>query len=100
MNQYNFAFFKKTRNMKKLSTLLGIATLMMATACNNSKNEPENQTVAPTVTNTSTTTTTKTNEDGTTVEVDEKGVSFENKDGIKETNVRITTDSSKFKIKR
>jgi biopolymer transport protein ExbD len=86
--------------MKKIGILSGIVSLMMVTACNNSKNEPETQTDAPEVTKTTTTSTTKTNDNGTTIEVDEKGVSYGNRDGVNETTVKITTDSTKFKLKR
>jgi len=86
--------------MNKLGILIGITFLMMATACNNPKNEPETQSDVPDVTRTTSTTTTTTNDNGTTIEVDEKGVSYGNKDGLNETKVKVTTDSTNFKIKR
>jgi len=86
--------------MRKLGIFIGITSLMMTTACNNAKNEPETQTDAPEVTRTTTTTTTRTNDNGTTIEIDEKDVSYGNKDGLNVTKVKVTTDSTKFKIKR
>jgi hypothetical protein len=91
--------------IKNIKFLCGIVLFAMATACNNSATETQTESVQePTETSTekttTTTTTTKTDENGTTIEVDQNGVSFGKKDGEKETTVKITNDSTKFKIKR
>ena len=87
--------------------LFGIASMVILTSCANSKDETtsETDTVVQTVevpveTEKSSSTTTTTNEDGTTIEVDENGVSIGDKDGKSETKVKVTTDSARIKIKR
>jgi len=81
--------------------------MVILTSCANSKDETtsETDTVVQTVevpveTEKSSSTTTTTNEDGTTIEVDENGVSIGDKDGKSETKVKVTTDSARIKIKR
>jgi hypothetical protein len=39
-------------------------------------------------------------DDGTTIHMDDDGVSIENKDGNKETDVKVSKDSSRIIIKR
>lgn len=97
--------------MKKIGMLIGIASIVVFAACNNTKEESssDNDTIIQEVevpveteqtTTRTTTTTTKTNDDGTTIEVDQNGVILGNKNGGDETNVKITTDSTKLKIRR
>jgi len=96
--------------MKKIGMLFGIASIIVLTSCGNAKDETasdKDTTVVQTIEvpvetekTTTTTTTTTTNDDGTTVEVDENGVTYGNKDGKTETKVKVTTDSAKIKIKR
>ena len=66
---------------------------MLATASCNQKepsNPPSEKTTAPA----------DTQRDGTTIKVNEKGMSVESKDGSKKTNVNISKDSSSIEIKR
>ncbi|MFM9946159.1 MAG: hypothetical protein ACKVQB_13095 [Bacteroidia bacterium] len=97
--------------MKKIGILFGIASIVILTSCSNAKTESEqaNDTIVETVevpveteksSTTTTTTTTQKNDDGTEIEVDENGVVLSNKAGGSSTRVKVTTDSTKIKIRR
>jgi hypothetical protein len=98
--------------MKKIGILIGMASIVVLASCSNAKNESETQidTIVETVevpvetenstTTTTKTTTTKTNDDGTTIEVDENGVAIGSQSGGNVTKVKVTTDSTKIKIIR
>ncbi|MDP2176658.1 MAG: hypothetical protein Q8K70_12180 [Bacteroidota bacterium] len=91
--------------IKNIKLLIGIVSMAMATACNNSGTENQTETMQEptemeTEKTTTTTTTTQTNDDGTTIEIDQNGVSYGKKDGNNETTVKITNDTTNFKIKR
>jgi hypothetical protein len=97
--------------MKKIGLIIGMACFIALASCSNSKVESTDTTdtvvsevEVPVETenssSTTTTTTTRTNDDGTTVEVDQNGIVVGSKDGNSETKVKVTTDSTRVKIKR
>ncbi len=102
--------------MKKLNLFVGLAFVVMISACSTktetiseteTTTQPQTKTesapapaeIRSKETSTTTTITTKKDENGTTLEVDENGVSFGKKDGDKETSVQVSNDSTKFKVK-
>ena len=82
--------------MKKTLFTIGILTTI-ALGCDNRKNDgevppPAEPTPAPAPAP-------EKREDGTTIKINEEGVSYENKDGNDESNVQISTDTTNIEIK-
>jgi len=95
--------------MKKIAQIIGMACVIALASCTNSKVESTNTTdtvvtqievPVETEKSSTTTTTTRTNDDGTTVEIDQNGIVVGSKDGNSETKVKVTTDTTRIKIKR
>lgn len=97
--------------MKKIAQIIGMACVIALASCTNSKVESINTTdtvvtqiEVPVETEksstTTSTTTTRTNDDGTSVEIDQNGIVVGSKDGNSETKVKVTTDTTRIKIKR
>lgn len=94
--------------MKQLKVLLAVIVAVSWFACKNNKEKetrnPDTIIIKETEvqkdkTETKPSTETK-KEDGTTIHMDDDGVSIENKDGNKETDVKVSKDSSRIIIKR
>ncbi len=93
--------------MKKNIILFGSLAMFALTACNNSS---ENKTVpiespapAPTPATPEKTTVTvepSSQKEGTTIKMNDQGLSIENKDGSKKNNVKISKDSTNIEISR
>jgi hypothetical protein len=90
--------FKKP--MKKNIMLSGMLAFLVMTACNNSPKEettstppPAEKTAPPAPAGTK-------QEDGTTIKMNDQGVSIESKDGTKKTNVSVSKDSTNLEISR
>lgn len=85
--------------MRKSIVLFGMLSILALTSCDNNKKEentsssppPVEQTVPPAATE---------QKEGTTIKVNEEGVSYENKDGGNKSNVKISKDSSSIEISR
>lgn len=88
--------------MKNLGLIIGLSSIMVLASCSNSNNETADEvpTESSTSSSTTTTTTTRTNDDGTTIQVDRDGFEVGKKDGSSETQVKVTTDSTKIRIKK
>jgi starvation-inducible outer membrane lipoprotein len=104
--------------MKKINFFAGLAFMVMISACSTktetitetetttptqtkteSVPEPEPAKIQSKETTTTTTISTKKDENGTTLEVDQNGVSFGKKDGEKETSIKVSNDSTKIQLK-
>ena len=90
------------KKMRKLSTVLGVVTLLALASCSSSdkKVDPKTEGTTEESSTTTTTTTTTKSKDETNIELDANGLEIGKKDGNSETNIKISTDSSKLKIKR
>jgi len=84
--------------------LSGMLAFLVLTACNNSPKEettstppPAENTPAPAPAPAPAGTK---KEDGTTIKMNDKGVSIESKDGTKKTNVSVSKDSTNIEISR
>ena len=86
----------KSLHMKKTLLMIGFLATM-ALGCDNRKNDgdvppPEEPTPAPAPAP-------EEREDGTTLKINEEGVSYENKKGDDESNIQISTDTTNIEIK-
>lgn len=88
--------------MKKIIVLIGMLSGITVISCNNHRDDtssshpPEqyNTTVAPQPAPA------KVEETGTTIKINEEGVSYSNKDGNNESKVKVSQDSTSIEIKR
>ncbi len=90
--------------MKNTILLFAAFSIIAVTSCNQSKKE-ENTTIAPVEQPAAQPAaqpaeTAPPSNDGTTIQMNEGGVSVESKDGSKTTNVSLSGDSSKIEISR
>ena len=80
--------------MKKVILLSGVVALLLFASCKDKKeNTPPAPPPAPEPT------VQEENKDGTSVSINQDGVSIENKDGEKESNVTITDKKKEINIK-
>lgn len=82
--------------MKKNIILPALLAMLAVTSCNNSSNQnseppaPAEKTVAPHD---------STLPDGTSIKVNDQGISIENKEGSKKNSVKVSKDSASIEIK-
>ncbi len=88
--------------MKKHIILFGALTMLVFASCNSQTEtkEPVEATPAPVASEESKTVVVDpaSQKEGTTIKMNENGVSIENKDGSKKNNVKISSDSSSIEI--
>jgi ABC-type enterochelin transport system substrate-binding protein len=86
--------------MKNLGKLIALSMVVLMTACTQTATEkaPEENGVE-TERTTTTTTTIKTNTDGTTINVDKDGFEVGNTSGSSETQVKMSKDSVRIKLR-
>lgn len=85
--------------MKKNIFLTGLLAMLALTSCKNSNNQNDStETPIPAEKKVEVVDTAQ--KDGTTIKVNEQGMSIENKDGAKENNVNISRDSTSIEISR
>jgi hypothetical protein len=73
---------------------------IIAISCNNNNEKPNVPTPEPPATPAPVPENKDQDEDGTTVKVDENGVSYENKRGDQKDEIKISEDSSRIEIKK
>ncbi len=84
--------------MKKNIILSSAFAILVMASCNN---KPANESVSTSAPEEKTTVVTDTKpKDGTTIKVDNNGMSIESKDGSKKSSVKIAGDSTKIEISR
>ena len=90
--------------MKKNIILLGALAMLAIASCNNSTDKKETiETPPPPPASTEKTTIIVdpgSQKEGTTIKMNDKGISIENKDGSKKNNVKISKDSMNLEISR
>ena len=90
--------------MKKNIILLGALAMLAIASCNNSTDKKETiETPPPPPASTEKTTIIvdpASQKEGTTIKMNDKGLSIENKDGTKKNNVKISKDSMNIEISR
>lgn len=96
--------------MKKNIILFGALAIMTGASCNNqTETKQPVETIQPVVTTPPPATTPEkkpvvvepaSQKEGTTIKMNENGVSIENKAGSKKNNVKISTDSTSIEISR
>ena len=91
--------------MKKNIILLGALAMLAIASCNNSTDKKETIETPPPPPTASTEKTTiivdpASQKEGTTIKMNDKGISIENKDGTKKNNVKISKDSMNIEISR
>ena len=90
--------------MKKNIILLGALAMLAIASCNNSTDKKETiETPPPPPASTEKTTIIvdpASQKEGTTIKMNDKGISIENKDGSKKSNVKISKDSMNLEISR
>lgn len=88
--------------MKKHIILFGALTMLVFASCNNQTEtkEPVEAAPAPAASEENKTVVfdPASQKEGTTIKMNENGVSIENKDGSKKNNVKISSDSSSIEI--
>ena len=85
--------------MKKNIILFGVLSMLVMTSCNNSTNKKESVDVPP-PTEKTTVVVDPGQKDGTTIKVNDQGISIENKEGSKKNNVKISRDSTSIEISK
>ena len=89
--------------MKKNIILLGALAMLAIASCNNSTDKKETIETPPPPASTEKTTIIvdpASQKEGTTIKMNDKGISIENKDGSKKNNVKISKDSMNIEIAR
>lgn len=90
--------------MKKNIILFGALTMLAMASCNNQTEtkEPVETTTTPPASSEKTTVVIQpaSQKEGTTIQLNDKGISIENKDGSKKNNVKISKDSMNIEISR
>ena len=83
--------------MKKNLTILGVMALVSLISCNNNEKREEKETPPPAPA-TQQTTTPAEQKDGTTIKVNDNGVSVESKNAQNKNNVNISKDSVSIEL--
>ena len=92
--------------MKKNIILFGVMGMLAMASCNNSSDKKEsNETPPPPPTAASPEKKTvivdpASQKEGTTIKMNDQGISIENKDGSKKNNIKISKDSANIEITR
>ena len=90
--------------MKKNIILLGALAMLAIASCNNSTDKKETiETPPPPPASTEKTTIIvdpASQKEGTTIKMNDQGISIENKDGSKKNNIKISKDSANIEITR